>query len=170
MAYQSNHCSAKLSSWTHALRFLFFYLLCSMCNVHWMHHSSSMYFNCCTLPPSTRLNPLNSSPHLFFVLHPYSFCATCASSIRNPSTFSFPSHYSPHRDLHFHSTLPQLHYLEHQNILSFMHVLLVSSPLLDHHCNSSASLAIKPMRPSSLGVMSRFLCLSSSRDSSSYLS
>jgi hypothetical protein len=50
-----------------------------------------------------------------------------------------------------------------------LHALPMSSALPDHHCNSSASLAVKPMRPSSLGVMPRFLHLSSSRDSSSSL-
>jgi hypothetical protein len=50
-----------------------------------------------------------------------------------------------------------------------LHALSMSSALPDHHCNSSASLAVKPMHPSSLGVMPRFLHLSSSRDSSSSL-
>jgi hypothetical protein len=53
-------------------------------------------------------------------------------------------------------------------------ILLYALPMLsdlpDHHHNSSASLVVKPMRPSSLGVMPRFLILSSSRDSSSSLS
>jgi hypothetical protein len=48
-------------------------------------------------------------------------------------------------------------------------MLLMSSALPDHYYNSSASLVVKPMRPSSLGVMLRFLRLSSSRDSSSSL-
>jgi hypothetical protein len=51
-----------------------------------------------------------------------------------------------------------------------LHALPMSSALPDHHCNSSTSLVVKPMRPSSLGVMPRFLSLSSSRDSSSSLS
>jgi hypothetical protein len=50
-----------------------------------------------------------------------------------------------------------------------LHALPMSSALPDHHCNSSSSLAVKPMRPSSLGVMPRFLRLSNSRDSSSSL-
>jgi hypothetical protein len=50
-----------------------------------------------------------------------------------------------------------------------LHALSMSSALPDHHCNSSTSLAVKPMHPSSLGVMSRFLHLSSSRDSLSSL-
>jgi hypothetical protein len=48
-----------------------------------------------------------------------------------------------------------------------------SSPLVkcspDHPCISSACLSIRSMCPSSLGVMPRFLHLSSSRDSSSTL-
>jgi hypothetical protein len=43
-----------------------------------------------------------------------------------------------------------------------MHALSMSSALPDHRRNSSASLAVKPMRPSSLGVMLRFLSLSRS--------
>jgi hypothetical protein len=50
-------------------------------------------------------------------------------------------HCSPHPDLFSHSSLPQLHYLEHQHTLSVLHVLLVSSTLPDHHSNSSASLS-----------------------------
>jgi hypothetical protein len=45
---------------------------------------------------------------------------------------------------------------------SVLHLLLMSSTLPDHHCNSSASLAVPPMRPASLGVILRFLGLSSS--------
>jgi hypothetical protein len=50
-----------------------------------------------------------------------------------------------------------------------LHALSISSALPHHHANSSASLAVKCMRPSSLGVISRFLHLSNSRDSSSSL-
>jgi hypothetical protein len=49
-------------------------------------------------------------------------------------------------------------------------MLFMSSALPVHHCNSSASLAVKPMCPSSLGVMLRFLSLSNSQDSLSSLS
>jgi hypothetical protein len=61
-------------------------------------------------------------------------------------------------------------HLLHPLFTMLLHALPMSSALPDHHCNSSASLVVKPMRPSSLGVMSRFLSLSSSRDSSSSLS
>jgi hypothetical protein len=61
-------------------------------------------------------------------------------------------------------------HLLHPLFTMLLHALPMSSALPDHHRNSSTSLAVKPMRPSSLGVMSRFLSLSSSRDSSSSLS
>jgi hypothetical protein len=53
-----------------------------------------------------------------------------------------------------------------------LHILIPISHLLcpDHHRNSSSSLAVLPMHSSSLGVMLRFLSLSSSRDSLSSLS
>jgi hypothetical protein len=54
-------------------------------------------------------------------------------------------------------------------VAMLLHALSMSSALPDHHCNSSASLEVKPMHPSLLGVMSRFLRLSNSRDSSSSL-
>jgi hypothetical protein len=57
-------------------------------------------------------------------------------------------------------------HLLHPLFTMLLHALPMSSALPDHHCNSSASLAVKPMRPSSLGVMPRFLSLSNSRDSS----
>jgi hypothetical protein len=46
--------------------------------------------------------------------------------------------------------------------LTLLHFLLMSSTLPDHHCNSSASLAVHPTHPASLGVMLRFLSLSGS--------
>jgi hypothetical protein len=47
--------------------------ICSVCHVHSMHHSSSVHFSCCTLPPSTHLNRLSTTvPNLFFVLHSFS--------------------------------------------------------------------------------------------------
>jgi hypothetical protein len=61
-------------------------------------------------------------------------------------------------------------HLLHPLFIMLLHALPMSSALPDHHCNSSASLAVKPMHPSSLGVMPRFLSLSSSRDFSSSLS
>jgi hypothetical protein len=61
-------------------------------------------------------------------------------------------------------------HLLHPLFTMILHALPMSSALPDHHCNSSDSLAVKPMCPSSLGVMPRFLSLSSSQDSSSSLS
>lgn len=61
-------------------------------------------------------------------------------------------------------------HLLHPLFTMFLHALPMSSALPDNHYNSSASPTIKPMRPSSLGVMPRFLSLSSSQDSSSSLS
>jgi hypothetical protein len=53
-------------------------------------------------------------------------------------------------------------HLVHAICAMLLHALPMSSALPDHHCNSSASLAVKPMCPSSLGVMPRFLNLSCS--------
>jgi hypothetical protein len=114
---------------------MFFCLLCSVRHVPSMHHSSSVHFSCCTLPPSTHLN--HSQQHPISSL----FCIFILSV-----------------------------HLLHPLFTMLLHALPMSSALPDHHCNSSASLAVKPMRPSSLGVMPRFLSLSSSRDSSSSLS
>jgi hypothetical protein len=144
MAYRSHHCSATLlcsalpasvSSFTPSLRFMFFFLLCSVRHVPSMHHSSSMHFSCCTLPHSTHLN--HSQQHPISSL----FCV-----------FILCVH------------------LLHPLFTMLLHALPMSSALPDHHYNSLASLAVKPMHPSSLGVMPRFLSLSSSRDSSSSLS
>jgi hypothetical protein len=98
-----------------------------------------------------------------------SLCAPSASYMHNSSAPSTHCHCFSHQDVH---STPHCHCfpLEHQHPLSVLHVLLVSSPLLDHHGNSSAFLAVIPMHSSSLGVMLRFLSLSSSRDSSSSLS
>jgi hypothetical protein len=120
--------TVSLSCCTHPLRFLCLCLLCSVCHVHSMHHSSSLCFSCCTLLLLHSLITLNNNnPHLFFVLHTYSLCAPCACYLA-----------------------------------MLLHALSMSSALPDHHGNSSASLAVKPMRPSSLGVMLRFLSLSHS--------
>ena len=114
---------------------MFFYILCSLCHVPSMNHSSPMHFNCCTLPPSTHLN---HSQH-----HPISslFCVFILSV-----------------------------HLLHPLFTMLLHALPMSSALPDHHDNSSASLVVKPMHPSSLGVMPRFLSLSNSQDSPSSLS
>jgi hypothetical protein len=126
-----------VSSCTPSLRFMFFCLLCSVHYVPSMHHSSSVHFSCCTLPPSTHLNHSSTT-------------TTLISSL-------------------FFILIVSVH-LVHSLCVMLLHTLPMSSALTDHHCDSSASLAVKPMRPSSLGVMPRFLSLSSSRESSSSLS
>ena len=75
--------SVSLSCYTHALCFLCFFLLCSVCHVHSMHHSSSLYFSCCTLLLLHSWIPLNNNNQLFFILPSYSLCAPCASPMRN---------------------------------------------------------------------------------------
>jgi hypothetical protein len=65
--------------------------------------------------------------------------------------------------------IPSVHLL-HPLFTILLHALPMLSALPDHHCNSSASLAVKPMHPSSLGIMPRFLSLSNSQDSLSSLS
>jgi hypothetical protein len=71
--------SVLLSCSTHSLHFLCFCLLCSMCHVHSMLHSSSLYFSCCSLLLLHSRIPLNNNnTHLFSVLHTYSLCAPCA--------------------------------------------------------------------------------------------
>jgi hypothetical protein len=61
-------------------------------------------------------------------------------------------------------------HLLHPLFTMLLHALPMLSALPNHNCNSSASLAIKPLHPSSLCVMSRLLSLSSSQDSSFSLS
>jgi hypothetical protein len=111
MAYQSHHYSATLPSSVcltvflhHALRFRFFCLLCSVHHVHSMHHSSSVYFSCYTLPPSTRTKSLSTTTlisSLFFILivsvhlvHAYAqyFCMLLTTPLFSPSGSSLPLH------------------------------------------------------------------------------
>jgi hypothetical protein len=150
---------------------MLFYLLYSVHHVPSMHHSSSVHFDCCTLPPSTRINPsqqqhpsLLCSVYLyylctFFVLH----CIVPLHSLQR-TTVLFIGLFTAT------SIFSLLRSLKHQHTLFVLHVLLVSSPLPHHHRNSSSFLVVMPMRSSSLGVMLRFLSLSSSRDSLSSLS
>ena len=120
------HCPAlfaSLSSCTHALHFLIFFLLCSVRHVHSMHHSSSVYFNCCTLLllhtwiTFTNNNHNNlqqqQQPHLFSVWCIYRFCAPCACNVCNVSACSLHT--------------------------KFLHLL---SALRDHHRDSSSSLVV----------------------------
>ena len=113
---------------------MFFCLSCSVRHVPSMHHSSSVHFNYCTLPPSTHLNHSQQPPISSL------FCVFILSV-----------------------------HLLHPLFIMLLHALPMLSALPNHHYNSSASLAVKPMRPSSLGVMPRVLRLSSNQDSSSSL-
>jgi hypothetical protein len=141
--------------------------LCSACHVPSMHHSSSVHFSCCTLPPSTHLNHSQQQPHLFFVLHSYSLCAPCASYMCNPSTCSTPRHCSPHRDIHSHfvASLPQA-----QHTLSVLHVLLCRVLCLIIIATLQLLWRLNPCVHHHWVLCLRFLSLSSSRDSSSSLS
>jgi hypothetical protein len=170
MAYQSHHCSATLPCsvcisvfCTLLLCFMFFCLLCSVCHVPSMHHSSSVHFCtalCLLLHTSITLNN-NNNTHLFFILHTYSLCAPCACNMCHASACS---HHANVLHIGVFTATPPCHPFTPQasTPLSVLHLLLMSSALPDHHCNSSASLAVQPMRPSSLGVMLRFLSLSGS--------
>jgi hypothetical protein len=114
---------------------------------------------------------------VFFVLLPFMLSAPCP--------FDAPFPFCAFLLLRFASCFtPHSHPTATTSISSFLCILIVyvllmhaictkllmSSTLPDHHCSSSAFLAVQPMRPTSLGVMLRFLNLSSSRDSSSSLS
>jgi hypothetical protein len=178
MAYRSHHCSATL--------------LCSTCTSVFLHTlpcascSSTFYALCamsipCTIPLlciSAAAHclllhawiPLNNNPHLFSIMCIYTICAPSSSSMHSASTCSSMCHGSFPQVVHCHSTFSLLRSLKHQHTLYVLHVHLVLSPLSNHHGNSSAFLAVMPMRSSSLGVMLRFLSLSSSQDSLSSLS
>jgi hypothetical protein len=113
------------------------------------------------------------------VLLPFMLCVPCPFNA--PFLFSVFQLLHPPPSTHLNpSQQQQLHLFSVMHIYSLcapcacylamlLHALSMSSALPDHHCNSSSSLAVKPMRPSSLGVMLRFLHLSSSRDSLSSL-
>jgi hypothetical protein len=78
-------------------------------------------------------------------------------------------HSSPYRSFtssHPHDCMAtQLEYLH----FSVLHVFLTSSHLLDHHTNSSSSLAVIQGSLASLPVILRILCFSVSHNSSSSL-
>jgi hypothetical protein len=116
-----------------------FYALCTMsihCTV------PLLFIQLLHFPPSSHMNHLQQQqpqqlqqqqqPHLFSVPCTYSFCAPCACNACNTSAYS-------------HRT----------------NILHLSSALPDHH-NSSASLVVPTTRPTSLGVLLRFLSLSGS--------
>jgi hypothetical protein len=76
----------------HSLRFLFFCLLCSLCHVPSMHHSPSVHFCCCALPPSSHLNHTQPQQHrsLLCSMHSYSLCAPCACNMHQAPACSPP--------------------------------------------------------------------------------
>jgi hypothetical protein len=162
MAYQSHHCSATL--------------LCSPVSVslflHLLALSDLLLFSTSAPQPSFSVSVMHLCSLL--LLH-FMLCAPCP--IYAPFLFCAfhllhsASFYTP-QSLSTTTSISSLFCVFICILLSMhlLHPLPMSSALPDHHCNSSSSLAIKPMRPSSLGVMSRFLHLSSSRDSSSSLS
>jgi hypothetical protein len=102
-----------------------------MHHVHSMHHSTFVYFRCCTLPPSTHLNHSQQQPSFllcsaylyylctFFVLHAQCLCML----------FTVPWFYSLSCSLH--STFSLLRFLKPQkenciSLLSIPHQLLIS--------------------------------------------
>jgi hypothetical protein len=149
MAYQTHHCSAAFRcSVPHCLSAHLtcticssaFYALCAMS----IHCTNPLLFNSVAAlssfftyeSPSTTTTTTNSNSNntlLFFVSCIYSFCASCACNIRHSSACSYCTN-----------------------------ILHLSSALLDHQRDSSASLVVHPMCLSSLGVKLRFLFLSGS--------
>jgi hypothetical protein len=156
-------------------------LLCSPVLVYlWLHllALSDLLFS------STRAPQPSFIVSLSCWTHPCAFCAStfyalCAISIQytipllcilttTHSSFSTPEILSTNNK-------PHLFFVQHTYSLCapfagylamLLHALPMLSALPDHHCNSSSSLAVKPMFPSSMGVIPRFLHLSNSRDSS----
>jgi len=140
MAYQSHHCSATLP--------------CSVCLTVFMHTSLRFLFSFYALWAMSIQCTIHllciSAATLCLILH--------SRIILNNNIHLFFV-------LHTYSLCaPYTCYLT-----MLLHFLSISSALPHHHANSSASLVVQCMRPSSLGVISRFLCLSSSQDSLSSL-
>jgi hypothetical protein len=137
-----------------------FYALCAMslqCTIPLLYISAAAL--CLLL--HTSITP-NNNTHFFFVQHSYSLCAPCACNLLL-ALASSPPPISSTSGCFLHFTLPQLSHLLCATLsLSVLHLLLIVSALPDHHGNSSASLAVSPMHPSSLGVISRFLSFSGS--------
>jgi hypothetical protein len=142
MAYRSHHCSATL--------------LYSTCISVFLHTLLTLYV---LLP--------------FMLCVPYPFYATflfCAFQLLHSASFYTHQSLSAATQSLLSAVFLYPVHLLHPPFTMLLHSLPMLSALPDHHCNSSSSLAVKPMHPSSLGVMTRFLSLSSSRDSSSSLS
>jgi hypothetical protein len=170
LAYQVYHCSAMLICSPISM---------SLC-LHLLVISDLLFFSTRSPQPSFSVSlsyytpPCAFCASSFYALH--TICIQCTIPLLCIPIVSHSSFYTPES---LSTITPHLFFVQHTYSLCapcacylsmFLHALPMSSALLDHHCNSSASLAVKPMRPSSLGVTKRFLCLSSSRDSSSSLS
>jgi hypothetical protein len=140
---------------------MFLLHLCTVCHVHLMHHSLAVHFFCCALPPSSLVNPTQQQhliSSLFCILivsvHLVHAILPCSASSHNPN--------SPHRGVFSTSLFHNYPFTMCHTVSSVLHLLLIVSALPDHHGNSSASLAVSPTHPSSLGVMLRFLSFSGS--------
>jgi hypothetical protein len=154
--------------------------LCSPVSVSLFLHllvlSDLLLFSTSAPQPSFTVSVMNLCSFLllhFMLCVPCPFYAPflfCAFKLLHSISFSTPESFSTASNLL--SILPLYPYVPLVHILStiLLHALPMLSVIPDHHSNSSASLVVKPMRPSSLGVMPRFLSLSSNRDSSSSLS
>jgi hypothetical protein len=151
-----------------------------------IYHSDTIFINgllVSSLFCYTALLYLHQCLPAHFSLHSMFFFLLCSlghvHSMHYSSSLYFSYYTMPPACLN-HSQQPLISSLFYVFILSMhllhplftmlLHSLPTSSALPDHHSNSSSYLAFKTMRPSSLGVMPRFLSLSSSRDSSSSLS
>jgi hypothetical protein len=136
---------------------------------------------------STRAPQPSFTVSLSCFTHPCTFCAStfyamcsiyiqCTISLLYISVVAHSSFFTLEITLHNHN--PHIFFVLHTSILytpcayslvMLLHDISMSISLPDHHCNSSTYLAVKPMLPSSLVVMPRFLHLSSSQDSLSSL-
>jgi hypothetical protein len=132
--------------------------------------------------PASSLFCYTTLLYLHQYLHAHMPCAFCSSTFYSLCTMSIPctiplcvfhllhtaSFYTP-KSLSIAALISSLFcilivfvHLVHAISAMLLHALPMSSALPNHHYNSSSSLVVKPMHPSSLGVMSRFLSLSSS--------
>ena len=135
MAYQTYHCFSTL--------------LCSTCISVFLHSSLALS----VLLPFMLYAPCSfNAPFLFCV-----FQLLHTASFYTPKSLSTVALISSL----FCILIVSVH-LVHAICVMLLHALPMLSALSDHHYDSSASLVVKPMRPTSLGVMSRFLSLSSS--------
>jgi hypothetical protein len=116
--------------------------------------------SCCTLPLRFLcLCLLFSMCHVHSMHHSSSSCFRCYTLLLLHSLITLNNN-NPHLFFVLHTyslCAPCACFLA-----MLLHALPMSSALSNHHSNSSASLVVEPMHPSSLGVMLRFLSLSHS--------